>query len=290
MIAAGSNPGPRGTDSLAMALALAVGLHAAIIGLVHFDFETFRAEREFPGLDVVLVDWATEEAPEEADALAQVDQLGGGESPEAGRPPEPSLTAEPAAEPELPQPVAEAGQTDPLPDELIAVEDSIDPILVETESSEPVDAETPDPRDLVEQSLSMARLNPQQARESEDFREQPRRKFISASTREHLYASYMSAWIAKVERIGNMNYPEAARREGIEGSLVLSVDILPDGGIDQVRVLRSSGHSVLDEAAVRIVRLSAPFAPLPEEIKAQVDILTITRTWQFTSSGVLRQG
>jgi protein TonB len=273
-----------------MALALAVGLHVAIIGLVHFDFESFRAEQVFPGLDVMLVDWATDEIPEEADFLAQVNQLGGGESPDAGQPPEPSVNAEPAPELDVPQPLAEAGEADPVADELISVDDSLVPLPVETEPSERMDADTPDSRELVEQALTMARLNPERARESDDFRQQPRRKFISASTREHLYASYMSAWIAKVERIGNMNYPEAARRQGIEGSLVLSVDILPDGGIDQVRVLRSSGHAVLDEAAVRIVRLSAPFARLPEQITDQVDILTITRTWQFSSSGGLRQG
>ncbi|NDY95942.1 energy transducer TonB [Wenzhouxiangella limi] len=288
MTAVGSNL--RGTDSLAMALALAVGLHVAVIGLVHFDFETFRAERELPSLDVVLVDWATEEVPEEADLLAQVSQSGGGESPETGRPPEPTPATEPAPEPNIPQPIAEAGQSNPLPEELIAVDESSDPLLLEKEPSERLEADAPDPRELVEQSMAMARLNPERSRQSEDFRQQPRRKFISASTREHLYASYMSAWISKVERIGNMNYPEAARRQNIEGSLVLSVDILPDGGIDQVRVLRSSGHAVLDEAAVKIVRLSAPFAALPEEITDQVDILTITRTWQFSSSGGLIQG
>ncbi len=290
MTATAANPNQGRTESLAMALALAVGLHVAIIGLVHFEFETFRAERDFPSLDVVLVDWATEEVPEEADFLAQVSQLGGGESLEPGRPPEPPVATAPAPEPDTPQPLAEAGSSDPLPDDLVGVDESVDPLMVETEPSERTDADAPDPRELVEQSLAAARLTPERIRPSEDFRRQPRRKFISASTREHLYASYMSAWIAKVERIGNMNYPEAARRRNIEGSLVLSVDILPDGGIDQVRVLRSSGHAVLDEAAVKIVRLSAPFAALPEEITDQVDILTITRTWQFSSSGGLSQG
>ncbi|MFP4207817.1 MAG: energy transducer TonB [Wenzhouxiangella sp.] len=278
----------RSTDSLAMALALAVGLHVAIIGLVHFDFDTFRAERDFPDLDVMLVDWATEEIPDEADFLAQVSQLGGGESLDPGRPPEPPMAAEPAAELEMPQPLAEAGPADPLPEELVSAAESPDRLLVDTEPSEASRADLPDPRELVEQSLAMARLDPEHSQRSDDYRQQPRRKFISASTREHLYASYMSAWIAKVERIGNMNYPEAARRQNIEGSLVLSVDILADGGIEQIRVLRSSGHAILDEAAVRIVRLSAPFAALPEEIAEQYDVLTITRTWQFSSSTGLR--
>src|SRR5699024_4318441 len=93
-----------------------------------------------------------------------------------------------------------------------------------------------------------------------------------------------------VERVGNMNYPEQARRQGLAGALVLSVDVLKDGSVNQIRLLKSSGYDVLDEAAIRIVRLSAPFAPLPEEIRREYDVLTITRTWQFSSSGVLRGG
>ena len=273
-----------------MALALAVGLHAALIGLVHFDFATFRVDRESPSLDVIMVDWSTEEVPDEADFLAQVSQLGGGESEQAGRPADTVPSNQPVAEPDAPQDPAQASPVDPLPDDLISLDDVTDPWLLETDPSERLDEVGPDSRDLVAQTLAMARIAPDRPGQSDDFRQQPRRKFISASTREHLYASYMSSWIAKVERIGNMNYPEAARRRNIEGSLVLSVDVLPDGSVGSIRVLRSSGHAVLDEAAVRIVRLSAPFAALPEEITEQVDILTITRTWQFTSSGGLRQG
>jgi len=273
-----------------MALALAVGLHVAIVGLVHFNFETFQRVSDFPDLDVMLVDWATEEVPDQADFMAQVSQLGGGESLEAGRPPDALAMDQPAFEPDIPQPSAEAGQAEPLPEPLVAVEQSTARLLVDTQPSENVQTDMPDPQELVEQSLAVARSAVDRTPQSQDFLQQPRRKFISASTREHLYASYMSAWIAKVERIGNINYPESARRENIEGSLVLSVDIFPDGSIDQVRVLRSSGHSVLDEAAIRIVRLAAPFARLPDEVTEQVDILTITRTWQFSSSGGLFRG
>lgn len=277
-----------GSDSLAMAIAVAAGLHAAVIGLVHFDVLTGRSDAIAPSLDVILVDWATDEAPDEADFLAQATQIGGGESPEVGLPAEPPA-AEPAiTEPELPQEEALAEDTPQVLEDLVATDQPAEPLTQEPEVSEAVDPQPLDSRELIEQSLAMARVAPQRPTEARDFRQQPRRKFISASTREHIYASYMRAWIAKVERIGNMNYPEAARRRNIEGSLVLSVDILPDGSVEHVRVLRSSGHEVLDEAAVRIVRLSAPFAPLPDEVTDQVDILTITRTWQFSSSSGLR--
>ncbi|TVS13702.1 MAG: energy transducer TonB [Wenzhouxiangella sp.] len=278
-------------DSLAMAIAVAAGLHAAVIGLVHFDFLPGRSDALTPSLDVILVDWATDEVPEQADFLAQVTQAGGGESPEAGIPEDLSLPEpEPEpAEPDLPQPDAVTEDQPPAPEDLVSLADPAELLPTRADASEALEDQPRDTRELMEQSLAMARLSPDRRTDGDDFRQQPRRKFISASTREHVYASYMSAWIAKVERIGNMNYPEAARRRNIEGGLVLSVDLLADGSVDHIRVLRSSGHDILDEAAIRIVRLSAPFAPLPEEVADQVDVLTITRTWQFSSSSGLRQ-
>lgn len=274
-------------DSLAMAVAVAAGLHVAMIGLVHFDFLADRAQSVAPSLDVVLVDWATEETPEQADFLAQVTQAGGGESAQAGSPEQPLLPEPAQPEFEPPQPEASADDLSPALEDVVAADALSDPLPMAADGREAALPEPLDARELMERSLAMVRT-PELRREAQDFRQQPRRKFISAATREHLFASYMSAWIAKVERIGNMNYPEAARRQGVEGSLVLSVDILADGSVDQIRVLRSSGHDLLDEAAVRIVRLSAPFAPLPPEITEQVDILTITRTWQFSSATGLR--
>ncbi len=109
----------------------------------------------------------------------------------------------------------------------------------------------------------------------------PRRKAISTNTREYRYAAYMEAWRRKVEAIGNLNYPQAAKEHGLFGSLILHVGIKADGDLERVRVVRSSGHEVLDEAAIRIVKLAAPFAPFPESIKDETDVLDITRVWQF---------
>ncbi|MGY6553695.1 MAG: energy transducer TonB [Wenzhouxiangella sp.] len=276
-----------GADGLAMAIAVAAGLHVAVIGLVHFEFLGDRLQAVSPSLDIIMVDWTRSEVPEEADFLAQVSQLGGGDSLDSGLPAQPIAPEPMVAEPELPQPAAEANDAAAVVDAVVSTETALEAVPMDPETAEADPLQGLDPRQLREQSLAMVR-SPQLHRETSDFRQQPRRKFISAATREHLFASYMSAWIAKVERIGNMNYPEAARRQGIEGSLVLSVDILADGSVDEIRVLRSSGHELLDEAAIRIVRLSSPFAPLPPEITEQVDILTITRTWQFSTAGGLR--
>ncbi|MCC5864849.1 MAG: energy transducer TonB [Wenzhouxiangella sp.] len=287
MIAARSRP--TGNDSLTLAVAVALGLHAAIIGLVHFEVLGTRPDEIPSSLDVILVEWATETPPEEADFLAQVSQRGGGESQDLRRPAEPMPAGEPdtAVEPEPVQQPAEAAVTEHTPSELLAFDEPVDSLPL-PERVEQASIDRVDSRELIRQSLAMARTAPDRLTDAQDFPERPRRRFVSANTREHLYASYMRSWVAKVERVGNLNYPEQARRMNLEGSLVLSVDILADGSVDQIRVLRSSGYDVLDEAAVRIVRLSSPFAPLPDDIRAEVDILTITRTWQFSSRSGLR--
>jgi protein TonB len=91
----------------------------------------------------------------------------------------------------------------------------------------------------------------------------------------------MEAWRAKVERIGNLNYPEAAKRDGLTGTLILDVAINPDGTINEIQIERASPHKTLNDAARRILKLAAPFEPFPDNIRAEVDILHITRTWQF---------
>ena len=115
------------------------------------------------------------------------------------------------------------------------------------------------------------------------YAERPRRKWISARTREHEFAAYMDAWRRKVERVGNLNYPGEAARRGLSGSLLLEVALNPDGTIEAVALRRSSGEHILDDAAVRIVRLAAPFAEFPEGIAEEVDVLHIERTWLFHS-------
>lgn len=114
----------------------------------------------------------------------------------------------------------------------------------------------------------------------------PKKRRVSASTKEYAAAAYMKSWEMKIERIGNMNYPQAAKREGLNGSLMLSVDINPDGSVppDGIVISRSSGHKVLDDAAVKIVRLGAPYAAIPDDVLKDNDMLTIIRTWKFETN------
>ncbi|QIK38755.1 energy transducer TonB [Caldichromatium japonicum] len=140
-------------------------------------------------------------------------------------------------------------------------------------------------RILASQGLEVARLTSGHAPEAGAKRQ--RRRSISASTREFRYASYLDAWAKKVERIGNLNYPQAAREQGLYGSLVLHVAVRKDGSVERIRVVRSSGIGLLDQAAIQIVELSAPFAPFPPDIAAETDVLDIVRTWQFMRGDVL---
>lgn len=136
---------------------------------------------------------------------------------------------------------------------------------------------------LIARSFEIASLDAEIAARMEAKSKRPRRKFISATTHEYKFAAYMEAWRAKVERVGNLNYPDEARRDRLSGSLILDVALNADGSINEIVVRRPSGFPALDDAAIRIVKLASPYAAFPEEFRKDIDILHITRTWQFVS-------
>ena len=141
--------------------------------------------------------------------------------------------------------------------------------------------------DLVQRSLEIARLEAQISRNNDYYEKLPRRKTIGARTQEYRFAQYIEDWRVKVERIGNLNYPDQARREQVFGKLILIVAIKRDGSVEHIEIKQSSGHRILDAAAMRIVRLASPFSPLPPDIAKDTDILQIVRTWSFTPSDKL---
>ena len=167
--------------------------------------------------------------------------------------------------------------------EVVAVETPAEAPLQPTDIEQP-DAELPSAAELMQQSMQMASLEAELNRERQWKSKLPRREFISANTRQYEFASYMSAWVSKVERVGNLNYPSELRSKKLHGDLVLTVGINQNGTVESIDVKRSSGMREIDEAAVNIVRLAAPYAPLPDNIADRVDILHITRTWRFESA------
>lgn len=135
--------------------------------------------------------------------------------------------------------------------------------------------------------MEIASLSAELSDSMRSYAQRPREKRISSRTREYKYASYMHDWIAKIERIGTLNFPDEARRQHLSGSLLLDVALNADGSINNIAVLRSSGYHVLDDAALRIVHLAAPYAPFPAYIRRETDVLHIIRTWEFLSSSQL---
>jgi len=152
-------------------------------------------------------------------------------------------------------------------------------------TQKPVD--TPEPvalpsaNELMQRTLESMRIEARIAKDIENYQQRPKRRFVGARAEEYKLARYVEDWRAKIERIGNLNYPEAARSLQLYGSLLLTVSIRSDGSVESVEINRSSGQSVLDAAAVKIVEMSAPFAAFPPDIKRDTDVLHITRTWMF---------
>ena len=135
---------------------------------------------------------------------------------------------------------------------------------------------------LLQRSLEIASLEARLDKQREIYAKRPRiKRLTSISTASSADAYYLNSWRRKIENIGNLNYPEEARKKKLYGSLRLMVAILPDGTLKEIEMLESSGHSVLDNAALRIVRLAAPFAPFPDELRQTTDVIEIIRTWQF---------
>lgn len=141
--------------------------------------------------------------------------------------------------------------------------------------------------DLIDSSAEIAKSEAQIAKQQEDYQKRPKRKSIGIRTQEYKFATYMEAWRLKVEKIGNLNYPEAAKEQKLYGQLQMAVYIKADGSLEKIEIKRSSGSPVLDAAAKRIVEMGAPYAAFPEDIRKDVDIIDITRTWTFTKDDSL---
>ncbi len=234
-------------------------------------------------LQVVLVNSKSQSKPVQADALAQHNLDGGGNTAEdrKAKSPLPAISDDPKFSPEQEaRHVAELeAKTKRMLTRMKSNYTAVQEELKKQKSSTSSNGEA-----LVQKSLEMARLEAQIDKNWDAYQKLPRRTSIGARTREYRFAQYIEDWRIKVERIGNLNYPEQARRQQIYGKLVLTVSINKDGSVENIEVNKSSGQPILDAAAMRIVRLAAPYSPLPPSITKDTDILEITRTWTFTSA------
>ncbi len=274
-------------DRLGATLAFSLIVHG--VALLGLGFGLDDPAALTPTLEVILTETRSETPPEQADFLAQASQRGGGESERTERPREPTSAPTPApTSGPAPQPI-EAGSPQPpqVARERVLATERPQPQRTAAQDRPEVAQPLPSSRQLIEHSLEAARLAAEIERKSEAYAKRPKRKYVSANTKEYEFAAYMRAWVQRVERIGNLNYPEQARERNLSGQLVLTVAVRRDGSVERIDIVQPSGHKILDDAAIRTVELAAPFGPLPDT-REQIDVLHITRTWQFLPGGVLR--
>jgi len=279
------------SDRLGVMLTAAVLIHLLVILGIVFDLHKPRQSSSEKSLDIIVVRNPIDSKPDEkADFLAQQSQQGGGELEEKKRmtskPSKPTLTPAQKRQAETPATPANKPKAEKK-------------VLVQKKSqskqavSKKVTEKVTKPKKIsVQQLLASTQseidlLTAEIDKTSQRQSRKPRRKHINSSTQEYKYAAYLTAWRRKVENIGNLNYPEQAKKRKLYGNIVMTVVLKPDGSVASTRINQSSGFKVLDDAAIRIVNLAAPFSPFPANIRQDIDEMVITRTWQFVGGNKL---
>ncbi|MBX3629485.1 MAG: energy transducer TonB [Nitrosomonas sp.] len=278
-------------NRLPAALVLSFLLHLAVLFGVTFEFPSPDFDRTATSLEIVLVNSKTESKPVNTELLAQSNLDGGGNVDENRRAKTP-FPVIPRSKPTADHLIADekVKKLEQKKQQLMTALQSEEIIpLTDTDPVQPEKHITPDATELLQRSLDIARLKAQIAEDHEAYQKRPKRKFVGARTTEYRFARYVEDWRLKVERIGNLNYPEDAKRQKLYGNLQLTVGIRADGSLESIGINRSSGIKILDDAAIRIVRLAGRngFAPFPPDISRDTDILHITRTWVFARSDTL---
>lgn len=256
------------------------------VGAKLFDPNSFIPPHNM--LDVVLVNAKSATKPTKADALAQASLDGGGNTDEKRR----AATPLPAVD------QAAANNPQQAQERVRNLEQEMKTLMTQAKSTAKVlqgeitdkGAGTPDPvsaGELMRKSMEIARLEAQISKEYSAYQQRPKRHFVGGRTQEYRFATYVDGWRQKIERVGNLNYPEQARARGIQGSVQVTVAIKANGEVENIEIHSKRANKVLQDAVLRIVRLSSPFEVFPKSFRADTDILHITRTWIFGPGDVL---
>ncbi|MFA7554557.1 MAG: TonB family protein [Spongiibacteraceae bacterium] len=272
-------------DRLGFAFCLALALHAMpILGI------SFNQQEKSPAplkLEITLAQHQSQQAPEEADFLAQHNQQGSGTLTEKAM-----LTTRELADFQdihiqqvTPQQQASNSQPQPSKNPILSSLDAKRTIHHSPQTkAQPAEQHERANSDLtiLQRSLEIASLEAKLDTQEQAYAKRPRiRRLTSVATKQADDALYLHNWRSKVESIGNQHYPSNAKQQQLYGDLRMMVSILPNGDIHQVKILQSSGHKILDQAAIRIVHLAAPYDPFPQTMQREVDVLEIIRTWRF---------
>ena len=278
-----SNSTPGAERTLWLAVGASLLLHALLLSL-HFSFPEASRTFQDKALDIILVNSRSAHRPSDAQALAQANLDGGGNSDDKRRaktPLPPSARQQNGAE--LEQAQRRVQDLEAQQQRLLTQAKSKTKAAPSAErQAQPEPTPGISGRDLAQSALAMARLEGEIAKNVDEYNQRPRKRNIGTRADEYRFAQYVEDWRLKVERIGTLNYPEAAKGK-LYGTLMLTVTIRSDGAVDKVEINRSSGHKILDDAARRIVQMAGPYAPFPPDIRRDTDILEITRSWFFTN-------
>jgi protein TonB len=271
-----------------LALGVSLFLHAILLS-IHFKLPDALGKATEQALDVILVNSKSANRPTGAQAKAQANLDGGGNTDEDRRLKTPLPTSKATREGnDVVETQRRVSELESRTREMMTQAKSDKAVSADARRNDPaLPAPSVSGLDLAASAMAIARLQGQIDKNFDEYNKRPRKKFIGARAEEYRFAQYVEDWRQKVERIGNLNYPEAAKGRHY-GSLVLTVIIRNDGELERVEINRSSGKRVLDDAAKRIVEMAAPYPAFPEAIRRDTDILEITRTWTFTSSDRLR--
>jgi len=281
---------PGANRLLAYAIGASIVLHGVLLAVRFHPFDLSKVQDSAPALEVALVNAKSKSKPTKADILAQANLDGGGNTDAQRR----AKTPLPAL-----QKAGITGEVAVATQRIEALEIEAKELMTRingapTPQAVPKPVEPPEPAvqpsvtELAQRTLEAMRIEARIAKDIESYQQRPKRRFVGARAEEYRFARYVEDWRAKIERVGNLNYPEAARQLKLYGSLLITVSIRSDGSVENVEINRSSGQKVLDAAAIRIVEMSTPFAAFPPDIKRDTDVLHITRTWTFTKGDELR--
>lgn len=277
-------------DRFGMTFFLATIFHGILILGVTFSVSPPADSKTAPALDIILVQTKSPDEVDKADYLAQVSQQGGGNAEQKARPKElfsaPTLSEKPGV---AKQTSVQQVQKQKKNEQLALLTQQHAKYAINTEKN-PVKADDDTTIDKLNtsQNTQTARLAAEISNSIELQASSDRTKYFNSSTKAFGPAKYMREWINRVERVGNLNYPDQARRNKLSGTLILDVVIDAEGKLLKTDLRQSSGHQILDDAAKRIVKLAAPFSAFSKKLRAEADVIHITRSWEFLNNSGLR--
>jgi protein TonB len=270
---------------------ISVVLHLVVI--LGIGFSIMKSQSIPPTLEVTLAQHESPDAPQQADYLAQYNQQASGTQAKPRQ-----LTADNVAD----FADTEINHVEPLPklqtttlkaepaQQLISTtrpQKEVSSTKLEEDHPEETIPIQSEEATEVELSTRISSLQAKLDRQRQQFAKQPRvRTLTSVATKNSADAEYLFKWQERVEMIGNLNYPDEARQKQLYGNLRLLVTVLPNGAVMKIDLLKSSGYDLLDQSAMRIVRMAAPYPPFPDELRKEADRLEIIRTWRFEKGDI----